>query len=142
MIIIPQESAQLSADHGYAVCGKPHLLGQVKIVDGFDQTDHADLEQIINIFPSAGKALDHAEHQPQVAVDQLVPCFLAAGALDLPQQFDFFAFLEYCQLRGVDSGDDNLLIRHAEPSVFFLWAVSCAHCRMLHGLSMALSYPS
>ena len=35
----------------------------VEVVDGFDQADAADLEQVIHIFIAGGKAFDDTEHQ-------------------------------------------------------------------------------
>lgn len=38
-----------------------HVQRGIKIVDGLDQADAADLKQIVNIFVAGRKAFDHAQ---------------------------------------------------------------------------------
>ena len=71
--MVPQEAPQLPGDHGHAVGGKLHLLVQVKAVHRFDQTDDPHLEQVVHALAPAGELLDHRQHQPEVAGDQLLP---------------------------------------------------------------------
>ena len=44
------------------------------------KTDTTDLKQVVRIFLAPGKALDDTEHQPQISVDQFLPCLLVSGA--------------------------------------------------------------
>lgn len=56
-----------------AIGGKLHLLARVKVGDGFNEADAAHLEQVIGIFTPFVEALNHGQHQPQVALDQFLP---------------------------------------------------------------------
>ena len=71
--VVPQKAPQLAGDHGHAVGGKLHLLVQVKAVHRFDQADDPHLEQVVHALAPAGELLDHRQHQPEVAGDQLLP---------------------------------------------------------------------
>lgn len=44
----------------------------VKIVDCLDQTDAADLKQIVHVLAAADEFLDHGQHQPEVAGNELL----------------------------------------------------------------------
>ena len=61
-----------------AVGGKLHVLPQVESVDGLDQADTAHLKEIVHALAPVREALHDAEHQPQIAGDQLLPRFLVA----------------------------------------------------------------
>src|SRR5699024_7728806 len=63
-IIVPQVTAYLTDDHGNGISRKFYVQGSIKIVNGFDQADAADLKQIIRIFVASGETFDHAEYQP------------------------------------------------------------------------------
>ena len=52
----------------------------VEVVDGLDEADAAHLEQVVDVLAPGGEALDHAEHQPQIPGDQLLP----GGLVSLP----------------------------------------------------------
>ena len=64
--------------HWHGIGRKFDILADVKIVNGLDQSNASDLEQIINIFLAAGKTLDDAENQTEIAFDVLLSGFLVA----------------------------------------------------------------
>ena len=87
----------------------------VKIVDRLDETDAADLKQIVDVLPAGGKALDDAQHEPQIARDQL----LAGGLVALPdaqQQRAGRSAVEYGELRGVDAANLYFSLHTAKTS--------------------------
>ena len=53
------------------------------MVDGLDEADAPHLKQVVQIFPAVYEPLHHAEHQPQIPVDELLPGFL----VPLPHPF-------------------------------------------------------
>lgn len=57
-VVVPQVALDLAHDHRHTVGGKPHVLRRVKVIDGFDKPDAAHLEQVVQILPPVGKALD------------------------------------------------------------------------------------
>ena len=50
------------------------ILRDIEVVNGLDQTDASDLEQIINIFISSGKTLDDTEDKTEIAFDVFFSC--------------------------------------------------------------------
>ena len=58
-VIIPQIAAYFSKDHRNRIGGKFYILGNIKIVNGYDKADAANLKEIIDIFLASGKTLDH-----------------------------------------------------------------------------------
>ena len=97
--------------HWHGIGRKLYILTDVKIVDGFDQADAADLEQIINVLLAACKALDNAEHQPEIAFDILFPGVLVSLLDPLKQRILFLA-AQQGQLGSVDSADFHFIARH------------------------------
>ena len=87
------ELLDLAYDHRNAIGGKADRLGDVKIINGLDQADAADLEQIVSIFPPAHEFLNDRQHQAQVAFDQFLAGLLIAflGAF---QQSDGFCIFQ------------------------------------------------
>ena len=59
------------------VGGKPRLFVGVVRVDGFDQTDGADGDQIVRLFPRVVELFDDVSDEPQVSLDQDVAGLLA-----------------------------------------------------------------
>ncbi len=59
-VVVAQIAADFPDDHRDSVSGKFYTHGGVKIVNGFDQADAADLKKVVHIFMVAGKALDNA----------------------------------------------------------------------------------
>lgn len=47
-------------DHGDRVGGETDILGDVKIVDGLDEADASDLEQVVHVLVISGETLDDA----------------------------------------------------------------------------------
>ena len=92
LIEIPQIPAKFAADHGNAVCGKSYLFAQIEMVDGFDESHHADLKEVFHILAPSCKTLNDAQNQTQVALNEFIPCSLAASFLNFPQQCHFFFF--------------------------------------------------
>ena len=76
--VVAQVAPDLADDHGHSVGGKAYIEVAVKIVDGFDKANTADLEQVVHRLAAPMKALDDREHEPEVAADQLFACRLVA----------------------------------------------------------------
>ena len=57
-IVVTQITSYFTYNHRNSVGGKPDSHSRVKIINGFDQTDAADLKEVIYIFMVAGKAFD------------------------------------------------------------------------------------
>lgn len=58
--IILKIASDFSDDHWHGIGGEFHADRIIEIVDGFDQPNAANLEQIVYIFIIAGKSLDYA----------------------------------------------------------------------------------
>ncbi len=99
-VVVPQEPPHFPDDHGDAVGGELHALGHVKIVDSLDEANAPHLEQIVRVLPAAAEPLDHAEHQPQIAGNQLFSCVLVPGVA-FHQQLPHFGAFEHLQAGGV-----------------------------------------
>ena len=69
--------------HRHGIGGKPHAELGVEMVDGFHQTDAADLKQIIRRLTPVAEALHDAQNEPQIAADELVPRPLSPAAARL-----------------------------------------------------------
>ena len=76
-------------NHGNAVGGKADLLVRIEIGDGFHQTDAAHLKQVVGAFSPLVKSLDHAQHQPQIAFNELFPGFFVPGLCQSQQRIHF-----------------------------------------------------
>ena len=72
-VVIPQVAADFADDHRHGIGGKAHVLRHVKVIKRFDQPDAAHLKQVVRVFPAIAEALHHAEHQPEIAADKLLP---------------------------------------------------------------------
>ena len=75
--------------HRDSVRRKFHLMRSVKIVQGLDQTDTADLKQVVHILASVLEFLYDAEHQPQIARDKL----LSQAGISGPDLFNHLVHL-------------------------------------------------
>ena len=92
------------------------MLFQIKVVDGLDQSDASNLEEIVAVLSPAGKPLDHREHQPEVALDQFLPGLLVP-CLGPAQQLPGTLPGEQRQLGGVHAADVDLALqKNASPS--------------------------
>ena len=58
--VVPQEPSDFSDNHRNRVGGKFYIQRSVKIVYGFDESDAANLKQIVHIFVAGSKAFDNA----------------------------------------------------------------------------------
>ena len=105
--VVPQITPDLADDHWNAVGGEPHVLIDIKPVDGLDEADAAYLKKIVHILAAAQKALNHRQHQPQIAADQLLPRVLIAIPAALQQRHHFVIF-QHLQICRVDAADLNL----------------------------------
>ena len=101
---VPQIPPQLPRNHGNAVGGKLHTLAQIEGVDGLDEADTAHLKEVVHALAAVGKLLHHAQHQAQIAGDQLLPGRLVSAAGALQQRADL-RLLQNRQLRRVYAAD-------------------------------------
>lgn len=46
----------------------------VKIIDGLDQSDAADLKQVVHVLAAANEFLNHGQHQPEISGNELLAC--------------------------------------------------------------------
>ena len=110
--VVPEVTPDLPHDHGHAVGGEAHVHLDVKVVNGLDQPDAAHLEQVVHILPPAGKLLDHRQHQPEVAGDQLLP------GLHIPrpgpaEELQALLAFQHLQLGRIDAADFHLALHNA-----------------------------
>ena len=105
----------------HPVGGKPHIFRGIKIGDRLDQTDATNLEQIVRALPPFIKALDHAEHQPQISLDQLLPGPFVPGP-GTQQQRVHFRLTQHFQLGGIYAADFYLSLHSNPPVVILLFA--------------------
>ena len=71
-VVVAQVAADLADNHGHGIGGKAHVLRHVEVVQRLDEADAAHLEQVVHVFPAVAEALDHAEHQAQIAPDEFL----------------------------------------------------------------------
>ena len=69
-------SLDLTDDRGGGVGRELDLTREVKAVDGFDQTDRADLNEVLQRFPATAEATREVVHEGEVHRDELVQCAL------------------------------------------------------------------
>ena len=68
-VVITKISADFPYDHRHCISGEFYLQGGVKVVNGFDQTNAANLKKVIRIFVAVLESADHTEYKAQVAFD-------------------------------------------------------------------------
>ena len=110
-VVVTQISADLPDDHRYRISGKFYLQIWIKVVNGFDQSDTADLEQVVQVLFPVHKALHDAEHQFQVAADQLLPGAHIA-VFDPLQQHPLLRRRQDFQFCRIDTAYFNLVGMH------------------------------
>ena len=76
----------------------------VKMIDGLDQTDAADLKQVVYVFTAADEFLDHGQHQPEVAGNELLAC-VSVAVLCADEQCPAGVTAQDLQLGCVDTAD-------------------------------------
>ena len=62
---------------------------------------NSNLKEVVKVLSSSGEALDHAEHQPQIAVDHFLARTLSLGGravAHFEKQFFFLFLAEHRQL--------------------------------------------
>ena len=109
-----------SVNRWNAVGGKLYVLAQIEAVHGLDETDAADLKEVIHALAAARKLLDHRQHQPEIARDQRLPCLLVAGP-GLFQQRARLGGLQHRQLRRVHPADLDLSLHEKHHSLLKEW---------------------
>ena len=117
-VVIPQKTPDLADDHRHAVGGEPHVLGGVEVVDGLDEPDAAHLKQVVEVLAPLGEPLHHAEHQPQVALDHLLPRG-GVARVGLGQQLPFLRFGQDGKLGRIHPAEFHFVV-HPRPSGFVL----------------------
>ncbi|MPM91370.1 hypothetical protein SDC9_138498 [bioreactor metagenome] len=95
--VVPQIPANFAYDHGDPVGGEAHRLGDIKIIDGLNQTHAAHLKQIVRVFAPVGELLDDGEHQPEISLDESLSR-LPVALLCPAQEFHGFLILKDLQL--------------------------------------------
>lgn len=114
--------------HRHGIGGKLHIKIGIKVIHGLDETDTPHLKEIVHVLPPIGKALNDAEHQPQIAVDELLPC-ADVTFLYAKQQRTLFFIGQSLQLSGIDAADFHFIIIHEAasfPGTVSLYAVLTA----------------
>ena len=76
----------------------------VEIIDGLDQTDAADLKQVVYVFTAADEFLDHGQHQPEVAGNELLAC-VGVAVLCTDEQCPAGVAAQDLQVSRVDTAD-------------------------------------
>ena len=71
--------------HRHGIGGKPHAELGVEMVDGFHQTDAADLKQIIRRLTSVAEALHDAQNEPQIAPLSPAAARLSSASVCAPE---------------------------------------------------------
>ena len=56
-LIIAQITADLPHDHRHGIGGKTNLVREVKVIDRLDQSDTADLKQVVHVLTAGRKPL-------------------------------------------------------------------------------------
>ena len=114
-IVVSEIAANLADDHRYRVSRKLHAMTQIKIVEGLDQSDTANLKQIIRIFSAVGESLDHAEYQSEISLNKLVACLLISR-LNFFDHLHHFRFFVERQFRGIHTADFHFVHHcHTDP---------------------------
>ena len=90
-------------------------MTQIKIVEGLDQSDTANLKQIIRIFSAVGESLDHAEYQSEISLNKLVARLLISR-LNFFDHLHHFRFFVERQFRGIHTADFHFVHHcHTDP---------------------------
>lgn len=112
--VVPKIAANLADDHGHTVGGEFYRLGDIEVVNGLDEPHTAHLKKIVHALAPICKALNHRQHQPQIAFNEgfaglLVPGFAAA------EQLCRFAAFQHPQLCRIDTCDLHLSLHLETP---------------------------
>ena len=103
-----------SHNRWYPVGGKLDVLAQIEGVHGLDEADDPHLKQVVHALAPSREALHHAEHQPEVALDQLLPRGGVARSGPLQQRPGLPTF-QHRQAGGVHAADLDLSLHQKAP---------------------------
>ena len=117
-IVVAQKAFHFAGDHRHAVGGEHYLVAWVEIIDGLDEPDAAHLKQVVEVLAPLGEPLHHAEHQPQVALDHLLPRG-GVAPVGLGQQLPFLRFGQDGKLGRIHPAEFHFVV-HPRPSGFVL----------------------
>ena len=117
--VVAQIPPQLPGNHRHTVGRKADVFRGVKVGDGLQKPDAADLKQIVRIFAPAQKPLHHRQDQLEISLHQTatrvhIPLL---RALDQPHHL---RVRERLQLRCVDAADLDLSLHICYLHLLFL----------------------
>ena len=121
-VVVPEIPEDFADDHGHAVGAQAHVHAQIKIVQPLHQPDAAHLKQIVHVFAAVLKALNHAQHQPQIGADELLARRFVARMRPLHQRAHGLMG-QNGQLRRVHAANFNLVSGHVHS------LHCCKYCR-------------
>ena len=76
----------LAEDVRRRVRRQARAIATVEAVDRLDQSDAADLRQVVELLAAARVALGKAAHEADVALDQLLACVDVAALVEVAQE--------------------------------------------------------
>ena len=87
--VIAQVPPQFARDHRHAVGRKADVFRGVKIGDGLQKPDAADLKQIVRVLAPAQKPLHHRQNQLEISLHEPAACLHIPllRTLDQPHHF-------------------------------------------------------
>ena len=113
-LVVAQIAPYFSDDHRHGIGTELYAQADIKIVDGFDQSDTADLKKIVRVFAAVVKALDNPKHQSEIAADKFLSGRFVALFHSREERFLFLG-CKCRKLRGIDSADFNLVHHESLP---------------------------
>ena len=113
--VVAQIAADLARDHRHAVGAEADVEIHVKIGDGLQKADAADLKQVVRVLPAAEKALDDRQHEAEIPLDEALARRLIPR-LAAPQQLHHFVVFQRFQMRRVHAADLHLALHGSVSS--------------------------
>ena len=110
-VVVPQVAPDLADDHRHAVGAQAHVHAQIEVVQALHQADAAHLKQVVHVLAPIVKALQHAQHQAKVPLDQLVTRLHVPGVGAL-HQFAHGLVGEHRERGRVHAADFHLVQGH------------------------------
>ena len=110
-VVVAQIAADFADDHRHGIGGKAHAQLRVEIVDGLDQADAAHLKEVVHTLAPVVKALDHAEHEPEVPLYEFMASAGIARA-DFGKQLPHALVVQHGERRCIHAADFDLVNRH------------------------------
>ena len=104
-------------NHRNAIGAEHDLVAGVEVVDGFNESDTADLKEVVRVFSAACKTLNDAENETQIALNQLFSCSFVSVSAALQKLLHLVVLqcLEFC---GVHTADLYLALRISIHTVY------------------------